>query len=58
MNENMICKILLIATVLAFTLIISAGGRLIYDLCISKGVSVPIIMLAEGIYILAVELIF
>lgn len=54
MNENMIKNILLTATILAFALIIGAGGWLIYDLCISKCASVPIIMLAEGAYILAV----
>ena len=54
MNENMMRKILLTAAILGFALIIGAGGWLIYDLCISKGASVPMIMLAEGANILAV----
>ena len=54
MNENMIKKILLTATILGLVLIIGAGGWLIYDLCISKGASVPLTMFAEGAYILAV----
>ncbi len=54
MHENMMSKILLTATVLGFILIISAGGWLIYDLCVTHGASIPLIMLAEGAYILAV----
>jgi len=54
MHENIMSKILLTATIIAFILIICAGGWLIYDLCISTGASVPMIMLAEGAYILAV----
>lgn len=54
MHENIIGKILLTATIIGLALIIGAGGWLIYDLCITHGASIPIIMLAEGVYILAV----
>ena len=53
-NENMMRKILLIATIIGLALIICSGGWLIYDLCITHGASIPLIMLAEGVYILAV----
>lgn len=54
MNENIIRKILLIATIIGLALIIGAGGWLIYDIGVTYNASTPIMMLAEGIYILAV----
>lgn len=54
MNENIMSKILLMATIIGFVLIIGAGGWLIYDICVTYNASTPIMMLAAGIYILAV----
>ena len=54
MSDNIMVKILLAATIIAFVLIICSGGWLIYDLCVTHGASIPLVMLAEGVYILAV----
>ena len=54
MHENIMGKILLTATIFGFALIICSGGWLIYDLCVTHGTSIPLVMLAEGVYILAV----
>lgn len=54
MHENIISKILLTATIIGLALIIVAGGWLIYDICVTYGASIPLVMIAEGAYILAV----
>ena len=54
MHENIMDKILLTATILGLALMICGGGWLIYDLCATHGASIPLTMIAEGAYILAV----